>query len=265
MPLLYVLLLELVLDGSESLVNLNLAAGVLLDLSLLGDRVFVRVLDAQLSDEHLHIELIADLLSIEQQFLHLETALPEVFVQVKFLVLVLTHHHVTEVVLLLDLALRFFLLLRFNRSGVLRGELNGFLHENLHLEDVKVVLFADHFSLLFLPSKGVAHQTDLHCQPVGCLRMLQFGALGIVDLDDLLQGVAEQEVVVHLVCYFQLCLFEGCLNGSTLGWSLALALDIHFNRRVQDLIEFRLVLGDNIRGPLALVLQVVHEFELVQF
>lgn len=68
---------------------------MLLDFSLLGVRVFVRVLETELGDENLDVELIADLLSIEQQFLHLLATLAEVFLQVEFFFLVLTHHHVT--------------------------------------------------------------------------------------------------------------------------------------------------------------------------
>ena len=65
MFLLQVLALKLILDGSESVIDLHLALGLGLDLLLLGLGVLVRVLHAQLGQEYLNIELIADLLAVK--------------------------------------------------------------------------------------------------------------------------------------------------------------------------------------------------------
>ena len=118
--------------------------------------------------------------------------------KVEFLVLILTEVEIADRVLRQFFG--FLLLLglggSFDSVRVLGSELDSLAHQELHNEDVQVVLAANKLSLLLLAGEGVSHQADLHREPVGVLRVLQFGAFFIVDLDDLLEGVTKEEVVI---------------------------------------------------------------------
>ena len=83
-------MLKLVLDRSESVIDLDDATSLRFKLVLLSHWVFVGVLDAKLGHENAHVQVIANLFTIEKQFLHLETALAEVFVMVEISILVFT-------------------------------------------------------------------------------------------------------------------------------------------------------------------------------
>ena len=78
--LLDVLRLEFILNSSQALVDLNCSLGLLLNILLFRLRIFIWVLDAQLSNKDLHIKVIADFLTIEEQLLHFQTTLTELFI-----------------------------------------------------------------------------------------------------------------------------------------------------------------------------------------
>ena len=73
-----------------------MTTSLLLNLILFLLRALVGILDSQLSNKDFNVELITDFLAIEEQLLHLDAALSEFLHQIKLLVLVLAHGHVTE-------------------------------------------------------------------------------------------------------------------------------------------------------------------------
>ena len=94
--------------------------------------------------------------------------------------------------------------------------------------------------------------------------MLKLCSFSEVDLDDLLESVTKEVVVVNLVSDLELGLVEVDLSLSALSRGLSLALGVSLDRRVQNLVQLRLALRDNISSPLAQVLQVVDQLELVE-
>ena len=104
------------MDGSHTLVNLNLALSLVLKLFLFSLWVLVRILHSQLGDEDLDVEIIANFLAIEQKLLHLETALTELFLQVELLILILAHADVTESFITIGILFLLLLTLFFRRS-----------------------------------------------------------------------------------------------------------------------------------------------------
>ena len=69
--LLQCLVLKLILNGSQSIVDLDLTLCLVFDLSLLCLWVFILVLHPELGQENAHVEVIADLLAIEKELKHL--------------------------------------------------------------------------------------------------------------------------------------------------------------------------------------------------
>lgn len=69
---------------------------LLLNLILFLFWALVGILDPQLSNKDFNVKLITDFLTIEEQLLHLDATLSEFLHQIKLLVLVLAHSHVTE-------------------------------------------------------------------------------------------------------------------------------------------------------------------------
>ena len=65
------LILKLILDSSQSIINLDLTLCLVLDLSLLCLWVLVLVLHPELGQENAHVEVIANLLAIKKELKHL--------------------------------------------------------------------------------------------------------------------------------------------------------------------------------------------------
>ena len=128
--------------------------GLLFELYLLGLWILIGILHAKLGDEDFHIEVVIDLLTIQQELLHLETALTELLLQVELLIFVFTHAHVTEGVFSSLVLVAFLLFLWFgwglNCIWVGSREIDGLLDECLHHEDIQIKLLANACSLLFL-------------------------------------------------------------------------------------------------------------------
>ena len=137
MLFLEIFLLKLILDRPESVIDLNDATSLRFELFLFSRWVFVGVLDAKLGHENAHIQVIADLLTIEKQFLHLETALAEVFVMVEISILVFTQINSAEVVIFVFISLLvLFLLWGFNGLRIVSSEFNCLSYKSLHNEDI---------------------------------------------------------------------------------------------------------------------------------
>ena len=258
------------MDASKTFVDVNAASGLLLDFVHFRCRVLVLVLHAQFAHEDLDVEVVSDLLTIEEQLLHLDAALSEVLLQVELLLFILTHIHVAKIVtcaLLLALFSLFLLLslscgrLFFGSDGlrVARSEVDGLLDERLHHEDVQVEFLTNELRLLLLASEGVANHADLGRQPARIHWVLQLRALLKVNFNDLLEGISKQKVVVGLVRDLKLSLVKLHFGLGALRWRLSFALGVELGRRVEDLVETGLSLGHDISSPLSLVLEVVNQ------
>lgn len=128
--------------------------------------------------------------------MHFESALAEVLLKVVLVIGVLAKRDVREGVLILSLLLFFLLVLLCSDCFFVLGcKVDGLLDKRLDHEDIKVELFTDHLSLLFLASEGVADKAQFQREPVWVLRVHELGPLFKVDLNDLFEGITEQEVV----------------------------------------------------------------------
>ena len=151
-----------------------------------------------------------------------------------------------------------------DRVRVFCREINGLLDELFHDKYVQVKLLAHALGLFFLASKGVASKAYLDRKPVGILWVLEARSLRKIDLDNLLDSVAQEEIVFRGVGHFQFCLVKRNFRWSALCRCLCFAFGVDLRGWVENFVKFRLALRHDICRPLAQIFEVIDQLKLVE-
>ena len=153
-----------------------------------------------------------------------------------------------------------------DRIRVLLEELERLLDQIAESEYIKAVLLLQLHCLKFLSCKGIANEAQLQVEVVRIPRPKLTATCLVVEVDDLLDCVADEEVVDWLILNDHVTVLKlYCIGGSSFRGRLALAC----NRSsiccpAQDCFDVGLVLRDKRRWPLAVVVEVVDKLEEVE-